>query len=76
MSHYIAPAKPLCIPVGVVKPRKTGGSKQHIQRKAKICPICCGVGVQFTESMSRYGDEGVKCGTCNGTGKTFTRCDF
>jgi hypothetical protein len=38
MSHYIASTKPLCVPVGVVKPRKTGGSKQHIhqQRKAKI----------------------------------------
>jgi len=32
MSHYIAPAKPLCIPVGIVKPRKTGSSKQYIHK--------------------------------------------
>ena len=33
------------------------------------CPVCGGVGKQFTETMARYGDEGVKCDHCNGTGK-------
>ena len=40
--------------------------------KGKImadCPQCGGTGAHFTETMARYGDEGVECPMCKGMGK-------